>query len=446
MKYLLVFAFASSLSISIHASNKFDFNHAETFAFKQNSGTHALVIYQNDQIQLEKYSAEFGPNKKHIAWSISKSVSSTLIGALVAEDKIKIKNSVCSYLKNSSAIPHCRLTPHDFLSWSSGFNWNESYENEAGDPTESSVAQLLYGDGYKSSLDFIFSHSQNKSSDIKQRWNYSTGDSTVVMALAQSVMSDVDKENSAKLLLFDKLGVTDFFFQKDKEGTILGGSGLFIKPRDLLRFGLLYLNKGTFEGNKIFAPSWYDYTITSDFNDQEIGQTSYYPMRSWWGLSKGLRAALNLKQEVLIARGHWGQFLIIIPELRLVIVRMGFNQSTRFDAIQLVESVLLDLGHIKNRNKELKKFKNEFKPNKKNQKKYTSPITTLGLRYRANHACQCLYTMGINQTKCLQISSIMPEVFKLRIDNHTKSVESYLSQSNSTAVTYQYNSQLLGCE
>lgn len=444
MKYFFIILF---FFISSNAFTKDLFSHSDNFAFKKQSGTHALLIYQSDKINFEKYGNGFGPDRKHIAWSISKSISSAVLGSLAAQSKINIQQSICHYLKDEFAQSHCALTPHDFLSWSSGLQWIEAYENESKDPTLSSVAQLLYGDGRENSTEFILSHPRKQTTNPKERWSYSTGDSTIVMALAQSALATSNLMNKAPhSFLFETLGIKDIFFQTDGSGSYLGGSGVFISPKDLIRLGELYLNKGVYKGQKVFDASWYDYTLTSDFADNDLKQTSYYPLRSWWGLSPKLRATLNLKREVLIARGHWGQFLIILPELKLIVVRMGFNQSSSFDAIRLIEAVLLDLGHLKKPVSEIANFKNYFISSKIEKKEYESPITTLGLNYRANHACQCLFTMGFGEERCQQISDITPKVFKINIDRKSKSVEAYIPQSGLTPVRYQFNPEARGCQ
>lgn len=304
-------------------------------AFAPNSQTDAVLVYYKDQLIYEKYDNGFGIDNKHIAWSASKSITSAVIGSLVYQGLFDVQASVCQYYSIAQKYNHCDLTAHDFLSWSSGLIWNEQYENENGDPTQSSVAQLLYGDGAADAAQFVISHPVTTT----RGWNYSTGDSNFLMGLAKNAVPANEADSFPWKYLFEPLGITDVTFGQDQSGTFGGGSAVYIKPRDLARIGHLYLHRGEWNGKRIFAESWVDYTNSApelfDPNGPD-GQDSFHSRRSWWALNPEISLAKNIP-EALIANGHWGQFLIVIPSMDTVIVRMGNNQTTGFDIISMIE-------------------------------------------------------------------------------------------------------------
>jgi len=341
MKTKIILFIASLFAVSaLVAANTSPLTEMEQIAFAPNTQTDSLLLYADGELMFERYENGYTKDNKHVAWSVSKSISSAIIGALVYQNKLDIKKSICDYLPAAKEFNHCDIRTTDFLSWSSGLYWNEMYEDANSDREQSSVGQLLYGDGTADTTKFMLTHPSPNAG--KKVWNYSTGDSTFLMGIAKAVVPKAEEQTFPWKYLFDPLEI-DVTFGQDQLGTFGGGSSIYIRPRDLARIGELYIKRGMWNGKRIFSEEWVDYTNsrpeTFDFLD-----SASFPMhskRSWWTINPKIAQAKKIPDS-LIANGHWGQYLVIIPSLKMVLVRMGNNQdiAQEFDLIATIEKAV----------------------------------------------------------------------------------------------------------
>ena len=312
----------------------------EQIAFAPKTETDSLLLYSDKELLFERYNNGYTADNKHVAWSASKSMSSAIIGALVYAKQINIQRSICDYIPEAKNFNHCDLRTTDFLSWSSGLIWNELYEDPSGDREQSSVGQLLYGDGIANTSNFIIAHPSKTPG--KNEWNYSTGDSTFVMALARAAVPVVEEQIFPWKYLFDPLGI-DVTFGQDQAGNFGGGSSMYIRPRDFAKIGELYIARGMWNGKRIFSEAWVDYTNQRPeaFDLALYGDEVLYSKRSWWTLNPKIAQARRIP-DTLIANGHWGQYLVIVPSLKMVLVRMGNNQdaNSNFELIDVIEKAV----------------------------------------------------------------------------------------------------------
>ena len=122
--------------------------------------------------------------------------------------------------------------------------------------------------------------------------------------------------------LFAPLGITNYINQTDdtEEKPYFGG-GMLLTSRDLLKFGQLYLNKGTWKGKRIISESW----ITESFKKygrlQDAKDKNEYGYL-WWHDTYEINGKPIKSIE---ARGAGGQFIFILPELDTVVVITAGN-------------------------------------------------------------------------------------------------------------------------
>jgi CubicO group peptidase (beta-lactamase class C family) len=129
-------------------------------------------------------------------------------------------------------------------------------------------------------------------------------------------------------------------FETDASGTYNCGSSLFASTRDWARLGLLFLNDGVWEGERIFPEGWVAYSTTpaptSDKGD--------YGAQIW--LNKGAqgnpeaRPFPRLPQDLYYFQGYQGQFVGIIPSQQLVVVRLGMMTKGEWAHSEFLESIL----------------------------------------------------------------------------------------------------------
>jgi CubicO group peptidase (beta-lactamase class C family) len=339
MKTKMALLIVSLFAASVFAAEPTPLQQMEQISFAPNTATDSLLLYSNGELLFERYENGYTADNKHVAWSMSKSISSAIVGALVYSNQFDIQKSICEYMPAATEYNHCDLRATDFLSWSSGLIWNELYEDPNGDREQSSVGQLLYGDGIANTAHFVISHPS--ATPGKNSWNYSTGDSTFLMGLARAALPIVEEQTFPWKYLFDPLGI-DVTFGQDQAGNFGGGSSMYLRPRDMAKIGELYLARGLWNGKRIFSEEWVDYTNQRpETFDASFEGYSLHSKRSWWTISPKIAQAKKIPDS-LIANGHWGQYIVIIPSLKMVLVRTGNNQdaTTNFDLIAVIEKAV----------------------------------------------------------------------------------------------------------
>jgi len=116
----------------------------------------------------------------------------------------------------------------------------------------------------------------------------------------------------AKEYLFGPLQISDYLWHTLSDGNTLTAGGMFMRPRDMAKFGYLILNRGQWHGRQILSEKWIDISTRPYTSNDELGY-GYY----WW-LSKYKGG--NHFYETIFAAGHGRQRVMVVPELNLVAV------------------------------------------------------------------------------------------------------------------------------
>ncbi|HSH75872.1 MAG TPA: serine hydrolase, partial [Longimicrobiales bacterium] len=140
-------------------------------------------------------------------------------------------------------------------------------------------------------------------------------------------------EDVARERLLSPLGIEDFFWEKNVDGTPLGAHALFLRPRDLAKLGLLVLRRGVWEGTRLVSEDWIDQsTSTRTASDSPDFGYGYY----WW---------IVPELDAYAAWGHGGQFIFVVPSQDLVI-SMTSLPSVDDDTVGTTLSRFLPLARL----------------------------------------------------------------------------------------------------
>jgi CubicO group peptidase (beta-lactamase class C family) len=139
-------------------------------------------------------------------------------------------------------------------------------------------------------------------------FNYNTGDSQLLAAILEQA-TDMPLQRFARIWLFEPLGIPSsrWYWTSDPQNIAFGGGGLHMTPRDMAKFGYLYLEGGVWQGQQVVPAEWVEASV-------EPAQYGY----QWWKLSGGGYAAL----------GYMGQRIVVIPDLDMVVVVTGEFSGT----------------------------------------------------------------------------------------------------------------------
>ena len=119
--------------------------------------------------------------------------------------------------------------------------------------------------------------------------------------------------------LFTPLGISDFYWSINQDGAAKGYSGLYLRPCDLAKFGLLYLKNGVWEDKQLIPESWVAESTGKQILRGDI--PGFYYGYQWWVHEDGLIAAV----------GFGGQILMLIPEHDLIVLFNNYhNEADNF--------------------------------------------------------------------------------------------------------------------
>ena len=279
--------------------------------------THALVIVQGGRIIFERYGAKSGPDATQPSWSMAKSLTHALVGILVGEGKLHIHQPADVPEWRGAGDPRAAITLDMLLRMSSGLTFVEDYV--PGHPSD--VIAMLYGVGKGDvahyAADLALAHPAGSF------WNYASGTTNIIARLAAQAQGG-DFVTFMRERLFGPLGMTSATPKFDAAGTFIGSSYCFCTSRDFARFGLLYLRDGVWEGQRLLPPGWVDYGRTPTF--QQAGVTDGPYGAQWW-LDIGGPGSFS-------ANGYDGQFIVVVPDLDLVVVRNGATPLDKKDELR----------------------------------------------------------------------------------------------------------------
>jgi len=264
-----------------------------------------MVVHKGIPV-VEAYQPQFNAKTRFLSWSMAKSFTNTLAGIMVKDGKWDINQPM--NIPEWQADDRKNITINNLMQMQSGLRWNEDYGNR------SDVTQMLYCEG-----DFAkFTYDQPSAFPTGNHWYYSSGSVNLVnYMMRKTIGNDNDYYSFAQEKLFNKIGMPDAIFEVDASGTQVGSSYIYATARDYARFGMLYLQDGIFNGERIFPEGWVKYTITpaADSNGK-------YGSLFWLNQSKYYPAA---PEDMYSCNGHDGQQIFIIPSKELIVVLVGYS-------------------------------------------------------------------------------------------------------------------------
>jgi CubicO group peptidase (beta-lactamase class C family) len=274
--------------------------------FNNNTQTRAVVVLHKQQIVAEQYANNFTKDSRLLGWSMTKSILSAVFGILQHQGKLNVQDTapVLAWQNDDRK----NITIHNLLQMNSGLEWDENYSEI------SDVTKMLFLEKDMSALQA----KKQVVSAPNTTWNYSSGTTNLLSGIIRKKFSThqayLDYWYSD---LIDKIGMNSMVIETDMSGNYVGSSYAWATARDWAKFGLLYLNKGNWNGEQLFDASWVDYTTTVS-NDSDGAYGAHF-----W-LNAGGKFP-DVPKNMFYAKGYQGQSVFVFPDQDLVVVRMGLE-------------------------------------------------------------------------------------------------------------------------
>jgi CubicO group peptidase (beta-lactamase class C family) len=298
--------------------------------------TRAVLVSYRGKLIAERYADGFDGDTPLRGMSMTKSATATIIGILVQQGRLDVDAPAPIDGWSELDDGRSRITTHHLLKMTGGFDYQET---SADSNPRKLHAKMLYAVPDAPG----FAAQTPLRDEPGNSWAYQTVHSVLLQQVARNVIADDQQYfRFAQRHLFDKLGMRNSFFQADAAGTFIGGASMFASARDWMRLGLLYLNDGIHQGERILPEGWVKYATTAS---KPSLQTRAYGAQIWLNNPSPQQLFPGMPEDAYAFQGHFGQYVIVVPSLELVVVRMGmtFNGEQGFDKQALLRGVVAAL-------------------------------------------------------------------------------------------------------
>ena len=300
-----------------------DFTYNETtyntMHYIDSSYTQGLIVLQNDTITYENYWRDQKENITHIAWSMSKSYVSALVGIAVHEGYIKsIQQTVEEYLPELKGSGYEGVKIKDVLQMSSGIKYDETYSDSNSDINQF-WKNCMLGKPQLKLIKKLENHRPPGTFNEYASINTDVLGLIIARATGRSISTYLQEKIS------EPIGTEfDAYWLTDGNGTELAHGGLNVCLRDLAKFGRLYLHKGNWNGQQLIPVDWVESSTHSNEeylqprskNSSDPGFGYGY---QWW--------LVDGNENEIMAIGVYNQHIYINPTTNTVIVKNSANRN-----------------------------------------------------------------------------------------------------------------------
>ena len=282
---------------------------------------HSLLVVRRGIVVLDASFYPFASGSRHDIASITKSVTSVLVGAAVNSGQLSFSKRLQEGLPSPSASSdgrRDRITVENLVAMQSGFDCGFG-RNER---------ELV---AMKESANWVAYASQMPMrSEPGTEFGYCSPNYHLLSAMIQNA-SGVPEDEFARQVLFGPLGISDIGWPRDPNGVTHGWGDLQLQPRDLAKLGFLYLHGGRWEGRQIVSPEWVARSTTPRV---KYGERNLYGY-GWW---TNTDAPVGFFEAI----GRGGQRLSVWPEKDLVVVMLGGGYEPGNVGGQLIRALVSD--------------------------------------------------------------------------------------------------------
>jgi len=276
--------------------------------------TLSLLVVHNGRIVYERYADGIDVNTVTRTWSTAKSITATVMGIAVGKGMLHLDDPLSvEWLPSTGRAPDPRkaITLRHVINMSSGlYPVDNDWQPVMG-------SHLVYFGGWDAS-----SSARNRGLIAEPGTVYDYENFDVILGLLELERALGSKQAYLEFPhreLFRKIGMRSTTPGVDRFGNIIMSSQVYTNARDLARLGLLYLNRGVWNGERILPESWVDFVRTPAPATRATGNQ----YGGWWWLVPDARA--DIPQDAYASSGSQGNYTIVVPSQDLVVVRRGLD-------------------------------------------------------------------------------------------------------------------------
>lgn len=285
--------------------------------------TRAVLVLHKGEIAAERYADGYGEQTPFIGWSMSKTVTALLIGALVAEGRLHLDRSPPIPAWQRSGDPRGEITLRQLLQMRSGLR-----HQEMDDPIYTSgEVRMMFLDGRDDMA--AWAEAAPMEYEAGRHFQYSTPTAVILSDIAARVLApggtaDERREAVADFMvsrLSGPLRAPSLRGEYDAAGTMMGGSMIWATARDWAKVGELMRHKGSVRGTQLVPRKWIEFMTRPSPREADYGAMTWLNRDS--ERDKVVLFPDQGPEDAFSLVGHLGQYVIVSPSQDLTIVRLG---------------------------------------------------------------------------------------------------------------------------
>ncbi len=282
---------------------------------------HHVMVLRNGNVVAEMHPAPYKAEYKHTQYSLSKTFVSLAIGIAIDENRLRLTDRIAPFftdeLPDTISDNLARLTVRDLLIMGSGMRPDWDMRNNRSDWAREYLSRKVGEPGAEFLYDSITTYML---SEMVQR---ATGMKTL---------------DFLRQRLFSHMNISDIYWQESPTGVNTGGWGLHIQCEAIAKIGLLYLNKGKWNGEQLVSEEWIAES-SKKHADNSYGAINPIPTDGNSGY--GYQIRMCKYPGAYRADGAYGQFMVAVPDKNIVVVINGLSIGRTDDELDAIWNMLL---------------------------------------------------------------------------------------------------------
>lgn len=305
----------------------------ELFIAENVGETHAVIVMHAGDVVAERYGEGFESEMRFTGWSMSKSVTAVLVGMMVADGRMALNGSAHVPQWQRPGDPRSGITLRHLLQMRSGLRHEEGSEPVY----DSDDVRMLFLDGRGDTAGWA--EAQSLEHGPGTTFAYSSATTAILSdILADTVAEGGESEVRQQALrefvdarLAVPLNMRSLTGEYDASGTLIGASSFWATARDWARFGEFLRNYGSIAGAQIVPRGWIEFMRSPSPASPDYGGHLWLNRPS--DAERRVLFGGEYGEDIFGAVGHLGQYIIVAPERRLTVVRLGWTPDENRDQL-----------------------------------------------------------------------------------------------------------------
>lgn len=294
--------------------------------------TRAVVVLRDGKVVAERYAPGFGPDTRHLSWSVAKTVTAVLLGIMVTDGRLALDDPAPVAAWRGPGDPRGRITLRQMLGMTSGLAHVENQE-----PLENTdTLAMLVGRGAQDMA--AYAEAKPLEAEPGAKFTYSSATTLILCDMMARLLTDSDDPDTRRAAMMSFIeqrlarpaGLASLTPEFDRAGTMICGAMMHMTARDYARLGELLREGGQIGGRQVVGRGWVRYMTSPSARRHGYGA-------HLWLNREGADNVLfvgEASRRLYAAQGFRGQYVIVSPDQGLTIVRLGVTTEAEMPALR----------------------------------------------------------------------------------------------------------------